>query len=467
MNVFTHHPLKAVLLGLVLAASAGADHHLETQNLAPATDVEASTGAEKPAPHSATEALPPRLPLDELRLFARAFHQVSSAYVEDIDDKALLENAIRGMLAQLDPHSAYLDKDSFSDLQESTTGNYGGLGLEVSMEDGLIRVITPMDDTPADLADIRTGDMIIRLDEKPVKGMSLGEAIETMRGPPGSSVTITIVREGEQPREVTLQREVIKVASVRHRTLEDGYGYIRIAQFQNRTGSEVVEALSLLNTDNELSGLVLDLRNNPGGVLQAAVEVSDAFLDGGGLIVYTEGRLDHANLRYSATARDASGGVTVVVLVNEGTASASEIVAGALQDHGRAVIMGTNTFGKGSVQTILPLDEENAIKLTTALYYTPKGRLIQASGIAPDIAVRRSKVTPLDKSPYRVQERDLPKHLDGEDAENGEVNKTPEAITPEPARDLIERDYQLYEALTLLKGLNILRARDKPATGPK
>lgn len=462
----------AFALALIIPTLAHADNDADSSpagaaDVAPAdAPADATPAAETPAATTDTDEtaseLPPRLPLDELRLFAQAFHRVSSAYVEDIDDKALLENAIRGMLSQLDPHSAYLDKDSFSDLQESTTGNYGGLGLEVGMEDGLIRVITPMDDTPADLAGVRAGDLIIRLDEQPVKGMSLGEAIETMRGAPGSSVTITLVREGEQPQEVTLQREIIKVASVRHRYLEDGYGYIRIAQFQNRTGAEVVEALVALNDEQPLTGLVLDLRNNPGGVLQAAVEVSDAFLDGGGLIVYTEGRLEHADLRYSATARDASDGVPVVVLVNEGTASASEIVAGALQDHGRAVIMGTTTFGKGSVQTILPLDDEKAIKLTTALYYTPQGRSIQASGIAPDIAVRRSKVTPLDKSPFRVQERDLPKHLDSVDEE---VNETPESEAPEPVKDLVEQDYQLHEALTLLKGLNILAQKSKQPKG--
>ena len=458
--------LTALLLTSCFMTADADDPSGATEQSEPVqTDHEASPtdAAEAPGVMAPRVDLPPRLPLDELRIFAQVFHRVSSAYVEDIDDRTLLENAIRGMLTQLDPHSAYLDKDSFSDLQESTTGNYGGLGLEVGMEDGLIRVITPMDDTPADLAGIRAGDLIVRLDEQPVKGLSLAEAIESMRGLPGTSVTITLVRDGEQPREVTLQREIIRVASVRHRSLDDGFGYIRIAQFQNRTGAEVVEAIEALREEQPLVGLVLDLRNNPGGVLQSAVEVSDAFLDGGGLIVYTEGRLDHADLRYSATERDASDGVPVVVLVNEGTASASEIVAGALQDHGRAVIMGTNTFGKGSVQTILPLDDEKAIKLTTALYYTPDGRSIQASGIAPDIVVERSKVTPLDRSSFRLKERDLPKHLDS----GNEATETPEAIEPEkPPRDLAERDYQLHEALTLLKGLNILaQKKDRQPKG--
>jgi carboxyl-terminal processing protease len=400
------------------------------------------------------KSLPPRLPLNELRVFAEAFDRVSSAYVEEIDDRTLLENAIKGMLSQLDPHSAYLDRESFSDLQENTTGNYGGLGLEVGMDDGFVRVISPMDDTPAARAGIQPGDLIMKLDDKPVKGLSLSDAIDAMRGEPGSTIKLTILREGEsQPQDITLTREVIQVASVRQRTLEDGYGYIRIAQFQSNTGKEVRVAVDKLTAEGKLRGLILDLRNNPGGVLQSAVEVSDVFI-ADGLIVYTSGRLANADLRFSATTPDATGGVPLVVLVNEGTASASEIVAGALQDHGRAVVMGVSTFGKGSVQTILPLNNEKAIKLTTALYFTPNGRSIQAEGIVPDIWVDPSKVTRIKSSPFRVKERDLPGHLsngngraDGEDAEE----------TP----DLAATDYQLNEALTLLKGLNILAAKPK------
>lgn len=400
------------------------------------------------------KSLPPRLPLNELRVFAEAFDRVSSAYVEEIDDRTLLENAIKGMLSQLDPHSAYLDRESFSDLQENTTGNYGGLGLEVGMDDGFVRVISPMDETPAARAGIQPGDLIMKLDDKPVKGLSLSEAIDAMRGEPGSTIKLTILREGEsQPQDVTLTREVIQVASVRQRTLEDGYGYIRIAQFQSTTGREVKEAVHKLTAGGKLGGLILDLRNNPGGVLQSAVEVSDVFI-ADGLIVYTSGRLANADLRFSATTPDATGGVPLVVLVNEGTASASEIVAGALQDHRRAVVMGVSTFGKGSVQTILPLNNEKAIKLTTALYFTPNGRSIQAEGIVPDIWVDPSKVTRIKSSPFRVKERDLPNHLsngngrqDGEDAEE----------TP----NLAATDYQLNEALTLLKGLNILAAKPK------
>ena len=403
-----------------------------------------------------TEALPARLPLDELRIFAEAFDRVSSHYVEEVDDKTLLENAIKGMLAGLDPHSAYLDQTSFSDLQETTTGNYGGLGLEVGMEDGFIKVIAPMDDTPAAKAGIESGDLIIQLDNRPVKGMSLSEAIELMRGPPGSPVDLVIIREEESmPLELTLNREVIQVSSVRQRILEDGFGYLRIAQFQNNTGPDVARAIDKLTEEQELSGLVLDLRNNPGGVLQAAVEVSDLFIDEG-LIVYTDGRLATSDLRFSATPNDRTEGVPIIVLVNAGTASASEIVAGALQDHQRAIIMGTSTFGKGSVQTILPLSEEKAIKLTTALYYTPNGRSIQAEGIVPDIWVERSTVTKSKRSALRVTEKDLPKHLP-----NGDTDESEGYLEISDRLDLTARDYQLNEALTVLKGLNIMAAKDK------
>ncbi len=411
----------------------------------------ATESSEAPADE---EKLQPRLPLNELRVFAEVFNRVSEAYVEEIDDRTLLENAIKGMLSQLDPHSAYLDRETFSDLQENTTGNYGGLGLEVAMDSGFLRVVTPMDDTPADRAGIESGDMILQLDDTPVKGMSLNDAIETMRGEPGSEVKITIARESEPiPLQLTLIREVIQVASVRKRLLEDGYGYLRIAQFQSGTGDEVEKAVASLTEEGQLLGLVLDLRNNPGGVLQSAVQVSDIFIDKG-LIVYTTGRLSNADLRFSATTPDSIGGVPMVVLVNEGSASASEIVAGALQDHGRAVIMGVNTFGKGSVQTVLPLNNEKAIKLTTSLYFTPNGRSIQAEGIIPDIRVDRSKVTKLKSYPFRIKERDLPKHL-----QNGNGDKSGEDETPVKTTDLANLDYQLNEALTLLKGLNILATK--------
>jgi carboxyl-terminal processing protease len=432
--------------------------------------------------NSSTEVdpdLPPRLPLNELRVFAEVFDRVSSAYVEDIDDRTLLENAIKGMLSRLDPHSDYLDRASFSELQESTTGNYGGLGLEVGMDDGFIKVIAPMDDTPAEKAGIEAGDLIIELNDAPIKGLSLSEAIDDIRGEAGTDVKLTVLRDGESaPMDFVITREVIKVASVKQRFLEDGYGYLRIAQFQSNTGAEVKKAVEELLEDGRLLGLVIDLRNNPGGVLQSAVEVSDVFVDDG-LIVYTTGRLSNADLRFNATTPDATDGVPIVVLVNEGSASASEIVAGALQDHGRAVIMGTTTFGKGSVQTILPLNNEKAIKLTTALYFTPNGRSIQAEGIVPDIWVDRAKVTKLKSSPWRIKEKDLPGHLDNgnSDADNsGDSESVTSAETADgdskaskssasSSMELASKDYQLNEALALLKGLNILARRSKQPQG--
>lgn len=402
--------------------------------------------------------LPARLPLNELRIFAEAFHRVSTAYVEKIDDKTLLEHAIKGMLAELDPHSAYLDKKDFEALQEDTTGNYGGLGIEVGVMNGFIRVVSPMDGTPAAKAGIKPGDLIVKLDGQPVKGMGLSRAIAAMRGKPGSKVKLTIMREGSNaPHEFTLTREVIKVPSVRSKMLEKGYGYIRIAQFQSDTGKEVRTAVTELMKKGKLKGLVLDLRNNPGGILQAAVSVSDAFISKG-LIVYTKGRIANADLRFSATTPDMTDGVPIVVLVNEGTASASEIVAGALQDHRRAVIMGVRTFGKGSVQTILPLDSDRAIKLTTALYFTPKGRSIQAEGIVPDIWVDESKITPAKANPFWLHERDLPEHLDNPKG-MGAPDVKKEHAEQVQADKLAAHDYQLNEALTLLKGLNIIRPK--------
>ena len=440
------------------------------------TDAE-TTEAEEASTDTVT--LEPRLPLNELRVFAEAFNRISSAYVEEIDDKTLLENAIKGMLSQMDPHSAYLDKDSFSDLQESTSGNYGGLGIEIGMEDGFVKVISPMDDTPAAKAGIESGDLIIQLNDTPVKGMSLSDAIEAMRGEPGSEIEITLIKtDNPTPTPLTLTREVIKVASVRHRYLEEGFGYLRIAQFQSGTGGEVEKAVIQLKDEGDLEGLIIDLRNNPGGVLQSAVAVSDVFIDGG-LIVSTRGRMEDSEHRYNARTPDSIHGVPIVVLVNAGTASASEIVAGALQDHSRAIVMGTTTFGKGSVQTILPLTNEKAIKLTTARYYTPNGKSIQAAGIIPDIWVGRSKVTPAKSNPWRIKEKNLAKHLaaDNESAKGeSDVDDPQSPASPDPDSpdspesaspyssnmELAVRDYQLNEALTLLKGLHILGRTKTP-----
>lgn len=399
------------------------------------------------------------LPLDELRTFTQVFAKIKSDYVEDVSDKKLLEDAIRGMLAGLDPHSAYLDQDAYKDIRIGTTGEFGGLGIEVGMEDGFVKVVAPIDDTPAQKAGVEAGDLIIRLDDTPVKGLSLSEAVKIMRGKPGTDIVLTIVREGEErPIKITITRSVIKVKSVKSRTLEEGYGYVRITQFQSRTGENLRQAILKIKKENKnkLKGLVLDLRNNPGGVLSAAVSVSDTFLNNG-LIVYTQGRISDSKLKFKATPNDMLEGLPLIVLVNGGSASASEIVAGALQDHKRAVIMGAPTFGKGSVQTIMPMLDNTALKLTTARYYTPSGRSIQAEGIVPDIALERVKVTSVKQPEIeRLKEADLSRHLSNG---NGKKEKTGSKKKGEKKESLASSDYQLYEALNLLKGLSLLRDR--------
>lgn len=393
------------------------------------------------------------LPLNELRTFTEVLERIRTSYVEEVDDATLLENAIRGMLEGLDPHSAYLEPEAFQGLQDTTTGQFGGLGLEVGQEDGFIKVISPIDDTPASRAGIEPGDLIVKIDDHPVKGMSLMDAVDRMRGPAGSKITLTLVRGAGRPFDVELERAVIRVRSVRTDTLEPGYAYLRITQFQNNTGDEVRRSLATLKEQGELKGLIMDLRNNPGGVLQSAVEVADAFLSDG-LIVYTKGRLPNSELRFNATAANPGGDVPLVVLINGGSASASEIVAGALQDRGRAVIMGTDSFGKGSVQTVLPLNNDRALKLTTALYYTPNGRSIQAQGIEPDIVVQRAQLT-RDADEVSYREADLLGHLDNG---NGDGQERPAVRTPATGANAErDADYQLNQALNLLKGLNITR----------
>lgn len=404
------------------------------------------------------EGQPPteELPLEQLRTFTDVFSRIKDNYVEEVDDEQLLEYAIEGMLNGLDPHSAYLSQEEFRELKIGTEGEFGGLGIEVTMEDGFVKVVAPIDDTPAQRAGVEAGDLIVRLDNKPVKGLSLNEAVQRMRGEPGTEITLTIAREGrDQPLEVTITRAVIEVQSVEARMLEPGYGYLRVSHFQSNTQNALDDALAELRRDNgRLEGLVLDLRNNPGGVLSAAVSVSDTFLNEG-LIVYTEGRVRDSQLRYSARAGDALEGAPMVVLVNEGSASASEIVAGALQDHGRAVVIGNDTFGKGSVQTIQDLSNGGALKLTTARYFTPDGRSIQAQGIQPDIetgAYRLTAVTEEGVGP--LSETDLTQHLLNPAGEAGAGAAGGEGETES---DLATDDYELYVGLNLLKGLNILR----------
>lgn len=404
-----------------------------------------------------------QLPLDDLRKFTEVFDRIKKTYVEDVDDSTLLNNAIKGMLSGLDPHSAYLEPTAFEDLQESTSGQFGGLGIEVGQESGFVKVIAPIDDTPAQKAGVEAGDLIIKLDDTPVKDMSLDEAVKLMRGEPGSPIVLTIARESESgPIEITIVRDIIKVTSVKTRLLEPGYGYLRITQFQAQTGEDFSKGLAKLKKENkeELNGLILDLRNNPGGVLQAAVAVSDSLLDDG-LIVYTEGRIKSSQLRFSATPGDELNGKPVIVLINGGSASASEIVAGALQDQGRAIIMGTDSFGKGSVQTVMQLNEEYGLKLTTARYYTPNGRSIQALGIVPDIEVKRAKLTEV-KSQDFFKEADLAGHLsNGKSEESGKDDQPDNAKTNKENSPsaILERDFQLREAMNLLKGLTILNKR--------
>ncbi|MDH5299741.1 MAG: S41 family peptidase [Gammaproteobacteria bacterium] len=403
------------------------------------------------------EEVPMSIPVNELRTFNEVFAKIKSDYVEPVDDKTLLENAIRGMLQGLDPHSNFLDADGYKELQVGTTGEFGGLGIEVGMEDGFVKVISPIDDTPADRGGVKAGDVIIRLDDTPVKGLTLTEAVKIMRGKPGSKLLLTIVREGsDKPIKIELTRDVIRVQSVKYRMLDQDFAYLRITSFQSKTGDAVLDAIKKLKKEAKggIHGLVIDLRNNPGGVLNAAVEVSDAFLTEG-LIVYTEGRDPESRLNFSANPDDVLDGAPIVVLVNEGSASASEIVAGALQDHKRAIIMGSRSFGKGSVQTILPLLGDAALKLTTARYFTPSGRSIQAEGIQPNIVLAPLNVTAADEQSNRVKEADLARHLENngkkkESSSAKEAEKTPDDT------DLAQKDYNLYEALNILRAMKIM-----------
>jgi len=398
------------------------------------------------------------IPFEELRTFTEVFHRIKTDYVEEVDDKTLLENAIQGMVSGLDPHSGYLTQEAYEELTIGTRGEFGGLGIEVGMEDGFVKVIAPIDDTPAQRAGIQSGDMIIRLNGTTVKGMTLNDAVKIMRGKPGTSIKLTVVRESvEKPFTVEIVRDIIQVKSVKQRQLEPGYGYVRISHFQAHTREDLKVAINKLQQRNKpgLKGLILDLRNNPGGVLEAAVAVSDAFLSKG-LIVYTEGRVDDSSLKFDAKADDWLAGAPLVVLVNGGSASASEIVAGALQDHKRAVIMGRKTFGKGSVQTILPMNNSTALKLTTARYYTPNGRSIQAEGIQPDIVLNKLKMAEQEQEETNtsLKESDLARHLENNNQDKDETSVNQD--TSKKGKDLLKSDYAVYEALNLLKGLNII-----------
>jgi len=393
-----------------------------------------------------------RVSLDEIRRFVAVFRAVKQAYVDPVDDATLMQSAIRGLLADLDPHSGYLDSDASRDLTELSSGAYDGLGLEVAQRpDRTLIVVAPIDETPAARAGIRSGDIITEIDGEQITASNVDAAVESLRGEPGSEIRLVILREGEaEPLAMTLVRETIRVGSVRTSLLAPGFGYLRISHFQSDTGRETATKLATINTKAApLKGLVLDLRSNPGGLLNAAIEAADVFLDGG-TIVSTRGRLPYSNSAFRAKRGDALKGAPIIILADSGTASAAEVLAGALQDHRRALIMGSSSFGKGSVQTVLPLDNGDALKLTTARYFTPNDRSIQASGLVPDIRVADDEVVrapSANRSP-EVRERDLPGHLTAGDA----AVEASEGSEP-PINDLV-----LREALTLLKGLALFGA---------
>ena len=392
-----------------------------------------------------------KIPIEQLKAFSEVYMKIKKDYVEKVDDEKLFDDAIKGMLEGLDPHSTYLNEKDFEDLQIGTRGEFGGLGIEVTMEDGYVKVVSPIDDTPAYRAGVKAGDLIIMLDDKPVKGLTLSECVDIMRGKVGTSLELTIAREGEnKPLKIKIIRDTIKVKSVKYDILDNNYGYLRITSFQSKTGSSLKNVLLKIKKKNNLKGIVLDLRNNPGGVLGAAVEVSDTFLDQKKMIVTTSGRMSDAINEFKSSSNDFAKDIPIVVLINGGSASASEIVAGALQDHRRAIIMGTQSFGKGSVQTILPLTRKTALKITTARYFTPNGRSIQAKGITPDIIVKEMKFEKKDEVEF-LKESDLTGHLD----KNSKKEKNRTSFKNSKYAD----DYQLSEALNLLKGLNILSVK--------
>lgn len=393
-----------------------------------------------------------------LRLFSDVLNIVQDNYVEKTDSKKLMYGAINGMLRELDPHSSFMKPEDYKELQIETKGKFGGLGIEITIRDGVLTVVAPLEDTPADRAGVLANDQIIKIDEETTQDMSLMDAVQKMRGPKGTKVKLTILRKGEKkPLEFELTRAEISIRSVRSRTLDSGFGYVRISSFQSGTSNDLRKALDQLEAENHsLQGLVLDLRNDPGGLLDQAVEVSDEFLDNG-LIVYTGGRLENQQMRFEAHKNSKPRSYPIVVLVNAGSASASEIVAGALQDHKRAIILGEQTFGKGSVQTVIPLNDGSAVRLTTSLYYTPSGRSIQAKGITPDIVVKRE--APEKESEdggdevRRVRERDLPRHMMNKKDESGQGKQE---STQAETQKILDQDNQLRRALDLLKSYKIM-----------
>ncbi|WP_426285770.1 S41 family peptidase [Luteibacter sp. E-22] len=443
------HPLRlalALALGAVVAIPAvQAQQKPIKQPDAPAAS---STSAA-----AVVEKADDAVSLDDVRNFTRVYHIVQQAYVEKLDNKTIMNAAISGMLQNLDPHSEYLDKEGLDELDEDTTGQYGGLGIEVLQVDGMLKIVSPIDDTPASRAGIKPGDTILKVDGMVVDNQNIDEAFKKLRGDPGSKITLTILHEkSDKPIDLPLVRERINVTSVKVRQLDPGYVYIRLSQFQEDTASDLDKKLSdFIKKNGAPKGAVLDLRSNPGGLLTTAVGVADAFLDSG-TIVTTKGRLPDANLHFDAHPGDLLKGAPMVILTDNGTASAAEIVSGALKDNHRALIMGRRTFGKGVVQTVLPLDQDHAVKITTARYYTPNGTSIQAEGIKPDIALADLAVNKADTPPQLIgSEADLPNHLVNEKAAADDKN-----TTDDDGKLAIE-DYALSQALNVLKGMALNR----------
>ena len=409
---------------------------------------------------------------ESIELFTDVMAIIKKSYVEEVDTKKLIYGAINGMLASLDPHSSFMSPETYKEMKIDTKGAFGGLGIEITIKDGMLTVISPIEDTPAFKAGIKSGDQILKIDDKFTKDLNINDAVKRMRGQKGTKVVLTIMRDGfEMPKDFSLMRDIIQVKSVRARMLDNGYGYVRIAQFQEKTDDDLSKALKSLQDEAKvpLSGLVLDLRNDPGGLLDQAIKVSDHFIEEG-LIVYTEGREKDAKMQFFAKKGGKEPGYPIVILINGGSASASEIVAGALQDHKRAVVMGTQSFGKGSVQTIIPLSDDSGLRLTTARYYTPKGRSIQAKGITPDIVVERLELPKQSerKDGFHISEKDLENHFEGEsksepkdakkdDKKEDKKEEKKDKTVSTKIEDNLKNDYQVMRALDLLKGWEILK----------
>ncbi len=412
---------------------------------------------------------------ESIELFTDVMSIIKKSYVEEVDTKKLVYGAINGMLSSLDPHSSFMTPETYKEMKIDTKGAFGGLGIEISVKEGVLTVISPIEDTPAFKAGIKAGDMILKIDDKFTKDLNINDAVKRMRGQKGSKVVLTIMRDGfDKPKEFPLVRDIIQVKSVRFNLMEGGYGYVRIAQFQEKTDDDLAKALKSMKDEykNELNGLVLDLRNDPGGLLDQAVKVADHFVQDGQMIVYTEGREKDSKMQFTARKGGKEPNYPIVVVINGGSASASEIVAGALQDHKRAIILGTQSFGKGSVQTIIPLSDDSGLRLTTARYYTPKGRSIQAKGITPDITVEAAELSKAagKNDSMHLREKDLENHFESAD-KSGEtgVKKDEKKIdkkddkaekVPQKLEENLKNDYQVLRALDLLKGWGLIKSMD-------